>query len=134
MSFRPTLAVLSKESSTQWIARQCHDHDVKQRVSSYKSRNAFNLEVDSQLNFPDLGVAPVGWSEPYRSIRGYGSDEDSKPLPSTLPRVRSKRRPADSPCPGSDYDPLSIDNINMKDRSESRGRGTVVAVDLQVKA
>ncbi|SJL06893.1 uncharacterized protein ARMOST_10235 [Armillaria ostoyae] len=73
MSFRPTLAVLSKGSSTQWIARQCHDHDVKQRVSSYKSRNTFNpLEVDSQLSFPDLGVAPGGWSEPYRNIRGTG--------------------------------------------------------------
>ncbi|PBK60820.1 hypothetical protein ARMSODRAFT_1090124 [Armillaria solidipes] len=120
MSFRPTLAVLSKESSTQWIARQYHDHDVKQRVSPYKSRNAFNLlEVDSQLSFPDLGVAPGGWSEPYRSIRGTG------PM-----RTASHYR---LPFPG-DYDPLSIDNINMKDRSESKGRGTVVAVDLQVKA
>ncbi|SJL06794.1 uncharacterized protein ARMOST_10136 [Armillaria ostoyae] len=114
MSFRPTLAVLSKESSTQWIACQCHDHDVKQRVSSYKYRNAFNfLEVDSQLSFLDLGVAPPGgWSQAVSQHSG----------------------PADSPCPGSDYDPLIIDNINMKDRSESRGRGTVVAVDLQVKA
>ncbi|KAK0432595.1 hypothetical protein EV421DRAFT_1719417 [Armillaria borealis] len=64
MSFRPALAVLSKASSTQWIARQCHDHDVKQRVSSYKPRNAFNLlEVDSQVSFSDLGVAPGGWSQ-----------------------------------------------------------------------
>ncbi|SJL06805.1 uncharacterized protein ARMOST_10147 [Armillaria ostoyae] len=60
-----------------------------------------------------------GGARLYHSIRGYGSDEDSEPLLSTFP---------------GDYDPLSIDNINMKDHSESKGRGTVVAVDLQVKA
>ncbi|KAK0444978.1 uncharacterized protein EV420DRAFT_1572755, partial [Desarmillaria tabescens] len=69
MSFRPTLAALSKKSSTQWMARQRHDHCVKQQAC--KSRSAFKLlELDSQLNFlddddvhiiVDLGAASGGW-------------------------------------------------------------------------
>ncbi|KAK0234862.1 hypothetical protein EDD85DRAFT_938993 [Armillaria nabsnona] len=87
MSFWLTLAIPSKESSTQWIARQCHDHDAKQRVTSYKSRNTFNLlQVDSQLSIPDLGVASGGWSQSVSQHSVYGSGEDSEPLPSTLPR------------------------------------------------
>ncbi len=121
MSLWSTLAIF-KESSTRWIARQCHDHDAKQRVTSYKSRTTFNLlEVDSQLSIPDLGVAPRGWSQVVSQHSGHGSGEDSELLPSTLPRVRSECRPADSPCRGSDYY-LNIDN--MEDRSESKGRGT----------
>ncbi|KAK0444990.1 ribosomal RNA large subunit methyltransferase J [Desarmillaria tabescens] len=142
MSFHPTLAALSKKSSTQWIARQRRDHYVKQRASSaYKSRSAFKLlELDSQLSFldhddvnvvVDLGAAPGGWSQVVSQRLGYGSEEDSEPLPSTLPRVRSKRRPAESSRPGSDYDPLNIDRMEEEiARSESKGRGTVVAVDL----
>ncbi|KAK0200458.1 ribosomal RNA large subunit methyltransferase J [Desarmillaria ectypa] len=142
MSFRPTFAALSKKSSTQWIARQRRDHYVKQRASSsYKSRSAFKLlELDSQLNFldhddvnvvVDLGAAPGGWSQVVSQRLGYGSDENSEPLPSTLPRERPKRRHAESSRPGSDYDPLNIDEMEEElARIESKGRGTIVAVDL----
>ncbi len=130
MSLWSTLAIF-KESSTRWIARQCHDHDAKQRVTSYKSRTTFNLlEVDSQLSIPDLGVAPRGWSQVVSQHSGHGSGEDSELLPSTLPRVRSECRPADSPCRGSDYY-LNIDN--MEDRSESKGRGTASPSTLKLK-
>ncbi|SJL06895.1 uncharacterized protein ARMOST_10237 [Armillaria ostoyae] len=84
MSFRPTLAALSKKSSTQGIVCQRHDHDVKHRASS--SYNDVNVVVD-------LGVAPGGWSQAASQHSGYGSDEDSEPLPSTLPRVRATDLP-----------------------------------------
>ncbi|KAG7442106.1 23S ribosomal RNA methyltransferase, partial [Guyanagaster necrorhizus] len=141
MSFRPTLAALSKKSSTQWIARQRRDHYVKQRASSsYRSRSAFKLlELNGLLHFLDhddvkvvldLGAAPGGWSQVVSQRLGYGSDEDTEPLPSTLPRVRPKRT-HESSRPGSEYDPLNIDNMEEEiARSESKGRGTIVAVDL----
>ncbi|KAK0444983.1 FtsJ-like methyltransferase-domain-containing protein [Desarmillaria tabescens] len=118
---------------TQRTARQRRDCYVKQREFS-ASHLAFKLlELDIQLNFldhedvnvvVDLGAAPGGWSQVI-SWRAFGV------------RVRGGQRAItvhpspESSRPGSDYDPLNIDRMEEEiARSESKGRGAIVAVDL----
>ncbi len=64
---------LECSSSVVDIARQRHDHDVRQRASSYKSVTHSNssdsttsfgfLDHDDVNVVVDLGVVPGGWSQ-----------------------------------------------------------------------
>ncbi|KAK0499329.1 hypothetical protein EDD18DRAFT_1349514 [Armillaria luteobubalina] len=117
-----------------WCKHWCYY--IKQQASSvYKSHSAFKLlRLDKQLSFlnnndvhiiVDLGAVPGRWSQVVWQHLGHGSTKDSEPLPSTLPQVRSQCRPTES-CPGSDYDPLNIDNMEEElVHSESKGTWTL---------
>lgn len=145
--FRPTIVACSKKSSKAWVARQGSDFFVKQRIAaSYKSRSAFKLiEIDDNYDIlrhkdvkvvVDLGAAPGGWSQVVSQRLGYGDgapidlDETGEVTRETF-RPRASQKRVMPILPGNAYDPLNIDSIEEElEARESRGRGTIVAVDL----
>ncbi|KAF8903985.1 ribosomal RNA methyltransferase FtsJ domain-containing protein, partial [Mucidula mucida] len=145
--FRPTIVACSKKSSKAWVARQGSDFFVKQRIAaSYKSRSAFKLiEIDDNYDIlrhkdvkvvVDLGAAPGGWSQVVSQRLGYGDgapidlDETGEVTRETF-RPRASQKRVKPILPGNAYDPLNIDSIEEElEARESRGRGTIVAVDL----
>lgn len=153
MLFRPTSA-LSKQSSKAWISRQFRDPYVKQRLSdpaSYRARSAFKLlEIDAAWdNFlmkpdvnavVDLGAAPGGWSQvvagklgweteaPRQRTGGYGYGDKSQERLEKWGTWSTPIQPRGAVERAKDFDPLNIDELEQE--NTSRGRGTIVAVDL----
>ncbi|KAF9037402.1 23S ribosomal RNA methyltransferase [Hymenopellis radicata] len=140
----PTIIACSKKSSKAWVSRQGHDFFVKQRIAaSYRSRSAFKLiEIDDNYDIlrhkdvkvvVDLGAAPGGWSQVVSQRMGYGDalDETGGVVTRETFRPRASQKRVKPILPGNAYDPLNIDTIEEElEARESRGRGTIVAVDL----
>ena len=150
---------VKRSQSKAWVSRQYRDPYVQKRLSHpYRSRSAFKLlEIEDQYKFLtakdvnvvlDLGAAPGGWSQVVaekfgwkpqilRSSRGVTEEngsilEDSETLwsDSVVPLVEESKvqRKGTNPTLGV-FDPLNIDDIDLIPHS---GRGTIIAVDLDI--
>jgi 23S rRNA (uridine2552-2'-O)-methyltransferase len=160
MVFR-TAARLTDSAKSAWIARQNRDPYVKRRLRSagvYRSRSAFKLlEMIQRYEIltakdnivVDLGAAPGGWSQVVAGKFGWDNpvypltpllskdveeekgsiSEGSETLWSDPPKKELKfKKKRTNPTPDV-FDPLNIDNLSLD--SGRRGRGTIIAVDLE---